>query len=247
MSSDPSIDIHLEFSKSRLTKSEPFVLAGQELSAQAVIDLIRPLLTSERCARLEAVVASRSFSLVPVLENIYDFGNISAVMRSSEAFGFARVHLVTAPGARFKAANRVTKGAEKWLDVEIHRSPSDCVRQLKQSGFQVYATHLEAARPIAEIDFTRPTAVVFGNEKDGVSPEMLELVDGRFIIPMQGFSQSFNISVAAAIALYHGWHQRETRLGRSGDLTSKEQRILLANYYLRCLDNPESIVAQLLD
>ena len=80
-----------------------------------------------------------------------------------------------------------------------------------------------------------------------VEPEMLELVDGRFIIPMQGFSQSFNISVAAAIALYHGWHQRETRLGRSGDLTSNEQQILLANYYLRCLDNPESIVAQLLE
>jgi tRNA (guanosine-2'-O-)-methyltransferase len=124
-------------------------------------------------------------------------------MRSFEAFGFLRMHLIDAPGARFKAANRVTKGAEKWLDVRPHPTPRSAVEELRRDGYQIWATDLDTDRSISDIDWSKPTAIVLGNEKDGVSPEMKSLVDGRFRIPMLGFSQSFNISVAGALIFYH--------------------------------------------
>ncbi len=232
----------IEFKRSQLIRSGPIGLGGQPYTVEQIINQIGPLLTEERRLRLSEVVARRTFNFVPVFENPYDLGNISAVMRSSEAFGFLEVDLVIPEQSRFKAANRVARGADKWLDVKAFRSAGECVKNLKDRGFQVYATHLEAARPIEEIDFSKPTAVVLGNEKDGVSQEMLSAVDGRFIVPMQGFTQSFNISVAAAVIFYHAWRQRSEVLGQCGDLSEEQQKQVLANYYLRCLDNPEAVL-----
>ncbi|MGE0763630.1 MAG: TrmH family RNA methyltransferase [Bdellovibrionales bacterium] len=235
----------LEFSRSRLTRQGPLVVGDLQLSAAEIVARIGPLLTDERRQRLEQVVAKRTYSFVPVFENPYDLGNISAVMRSCEAFGFLEFDLVIPPGSRFKAANRVARGADKWLDVHLYRSPKDCVAHLHQRGFQVYATHLESAVSIEKVDFRKPTAVVLGNEKDGVSKEMLDAVDGRFIIPMQGFTQSFNISVAAALTFYHAWRERERTVG-GGDLSEADRLQVLANYYLRCLDRPEAILSKLM-
>lgn len=231
-----------EFSRSRLFRSDSFRIGGEAYTAKQVIGAIRPQLTEERVRRLEDVVSKRTFNVVPVLENLHDLGNISAVFRSAEAFGFLEVDLVVPPGSRFKTGNRVARGADKWLDLKIFRTPKDCVAALHSRGFKVYATTLETSEPISEFDFSHSAAVVLGNEKDGVSKEMLKAVDGRFRIPMLGFTQSFNISVAAALSFYHIWMDREARLGRSGDLSAAEQEILLANYYLRCLDNPEAVL-----
>jgi tRNA (guanosine-2'-O-)-methyltransferase len=233
------------FSRSRLSRTPTFQVGERTYSASEIVATIGPQLTEERRQRLSEVVRHRTYNVVPVLENLYDLGNMSAVFRSSEAFGFLEVDLVVPPGSRFKSANRVARGADKWLDIQVFKSARSCVENLKTRGFQVYATSLDSSVPIAELDFSRPTAIVLGNEKDGVSPEMLAAVDGRFRIPMQGFSQSFNISVAAAICFYHAWQDRDKRLGYSGDLTREEQEIVLANYYLRCLDNPEAIMSRL--
>ncbi len=231
-----------EFSRSKLFRNSPFKLGAGQFASREVIDRIRPQLTDDRIQRLDEVVAQRTFNVVPVLENLYDLGNISAVFRSAEAFGFLEVDLVVPAGARFKSGNRVARGADKWLDLKIFRTPGECVKDLKSRGFKIYATALENSQPIEKFDFSGPTAVVLGNEKEGVSPEMLKLVDGAMRIPMMGFTQSFNISVAAALSFYHIWRDRETRLGRSGDLSAEQQEILLANYYLRCLDNPDAIL-----
>ena len=234
----------LEFSRSRLVRQGLIKVGKLQLTAAEIIKRIAPLLTDERVTRLKEVVSRRTYNFVPVFENPYDLGNISAVMRSAEAFGFLECDLVIPPGSRFKAANRVARGADKWLDVQVFRSALDCVQDLHQRGFQVYATHLESAVPIEEVDFTKPTAVILGNEKDGVSREMLAAVDGRFIIPMQGFTQSFNISVAAALVFYHAWRARAyaNRSTSAGDLDEQQQQQVLANYYLRCLDNPEVVL-----
>lgn len=206
-----------------------------------IIELLAPHMTAERIARLDQVVAGRSLHVMSILENIYDRGNVSAVMRSSEAFGFVRMHLVEPENARFKAANRVTRGAEKWLDVKVHRTPESSVQELRQQGYQIWATDLDTDRSIDDIDWSRPTAIVLGNEKDGVSAEMKSLVDGRFRIPMLGFSQSFNISVAGALIFYHA-HLQMRALGEKAFLSKEQKRQLLANYYLRCFDNPENLL-----
>lgn len=223
----------------RVTWSDRIQVGRSAFSASDIISVLTNHMTAERHERLLEVVGRRSLKFVPVLENIYDQGNTSAVMRSSEAFGFLQMYLVNKPGARFKAANRVTKGAEKWLDIHAHDSSAATVLELKKRGYKIWATALGTKNTIDSLPWDQPLAVVLGNEKDGVSPEMLDLVDGRFQIPMQGFSQSFNISVAAALIFYRA--HLEMR-GQKAQLSLKEQQQCLANYCLRCFEDPESIL-----
>lgn len=226
---------------------ERFALAGRDLSAEHVLKLLDPFLTDERKERIRVAVRSRTCNVVPVLENIYDRGNISAVLRSSEAMGFQCAHVIEI-GEKFKSANRVTQGADKWLNVHKWKATAPCVMELKRLGYQVLATHLDLkAKPISEFDFRKPTALVFGNEKDGISPEMIELSDQTVMIPMAGFVQSFNISVAAAIALYHAHLERVAKLGYTGDLSEEEQLILRADFSLRSSQNPDRLIEELLD
>lgn len=226
-----------DFKRSRLTWANDLQVGEIRVSCDQVLELLGPMLTDERKTKLESVVANRSLEMVSVLENIYDRGNVSAAMRSSEAFGFLRMCLVDAPGTKFKAANRVTRGADKWLDVRSYGAPVEAVHELKSEGYQIWTTDLNTDITIDTLDWSQKIAIVLGNEKDGVSPEMHGLVDGRFRIPMMGFTQSFNISVAAALVFYRA--HLETR-GRH--LSPLEQKQALANYYLRCFDNPEALL-----
>lgn len=207
-----------------------------------VHEKIGPLLTAERKQKIDRTVSQRDFDIAVVLENIYDRGNASAVMRTAEAMGYTNIHMVEL-GEKFKKANRVTQGADKWAEVTRWKSTKDCVLNLKKQGFKICVTHLEASRPIDEIDFSQPTAFVLGNEKDGISPEMVELSDERIIIPMQGFVQSFNISVAGAIGLYHIYQYRKKHL-KYPRLNEEEQKILQAHYYIRSLDSAVDILKQ---
>lgn len=237
------MDQDLDFKRSRLSWQDPITVGDLEVTAGDVISTLAPLLTDERRARLDEVVGRRSLRLVSVLENIYDRGNVSAVMRSSEAFGFIGMSLIDPPGGRFKAANRITRGADKWLDVRSFHDPATAVRGLQAEGYKVWATDLDTQDSIDTLDWSTPMAIVLGNEKDGISPRMRELVDGRFRIPMQGFSQSFNISVAAALIFYRA-HLEMRGLGEAAYLDPKQRRQVLANYYLRCFDNPEALLKQ---
>ncbi len=233
--------------KSVFPHKEFFEVGEQCLLASQVIELIDPYVSELRKQRIAKVVRARSLSVVTVLENIYDRGNASAVMRSCEAMGFQGVHMIE-PNDKFKKANRVTKGADKWLDVTTWKSSSQCVKFLKSQEYKIYATHLDAkAVPIENIDWSQPSAIVLGNEKDGITAEMQELCDQTIIIPMQGFVQSFNISVAGAIALYHIFRERTAKLGRSGDLNEKEIEILTAHFLLRSSKNPERLLLRLLE
>lgn len=233
-----SPEIELDFKKFKLTLADSIYVGGEPHSIDHILRKLSPMMTEERKQRLQQVVAGRSLHMVSVLENIYDRGNVSAVMRSTESFGFLRMHLVDPPGGKFKAANRVTKGAEKWLDVQHSHSAKETVDLLHRQGYQVWATDLNTQHSIADIDWQKPTAIVLGNEKDGVSEEMLKIVDGRFRVPMVGFSQSFNISVAAALIFYHAFLKLEGQYR----LDEKAQQQVLANYYLRCFESPEKLL-----
>ncbi|MFQ5572439.1 MAG: TrmH family RNA methyltransferase, partial [Rhodothermales bacterium] len=177
---------------------------------------------------------------------------VSAVMRTAEALGFQAFHVITheeqEDGVRYKSSERVTQGAEKWLDVWQWPTPEACVSRLKTQGYRVVATHLDArARPIDEIDFTQKTALVFGNERDGISPELLALADASCIVPMAGFTQSFNISVAAALCLYHARRDRLARRGCHGDLTEAQREALRALFYLKSVRQARAIMARALE
>lgn len=219
-----------------------FEIGGRTFDAQTIIERLGPYITELRRRRIGEVVAERTCTVVPVLDGLYDHGNVNAVLRSVEGLGYLVAHVIES-SARFKVAGRVTQGAEKWLVVRRWSSSSECVSALARDGYRIVATHTEEASPIDTVDFTRPTALVFGNEHAGVSQAVLEVASARVKVPMGGFSESFNISVAAGMCLYHARLERLRRLGRHGDLTAEERRRLTAVYYLRSIKNAERILA----
>jgi tRNA (guanosine-2'-O-)-methyltransferase len=162
-------------------------------------------------------------------------------MRSAEALGYQSVHVIESAD-RFKRSARTAQGADKWLDVVRWPSPAPCVAHLHEAGYQIVVTDLEASRTLGEVDFTQKTAVVFGNEAAGISPEMASLADARCVIPMAGFVESFNISVAAAVVLYHAFRYRVDRLGAHGDLDEQELNLLRARWYMKSVKEPEAII-----
>jgi len=169
---------------------------------------------------------------------------VSAVMRTAEALGYQSVHVVES-AERFKSSTRTTQGSDKWLDVFRWKTPAKCVAHLRRKGYRIVVTHLDAQTQLQDLDFTEPTALVFGNEANGVSDEMLSLADERCIIPMTGFVKSFNISVAAAVALYHAYRQRVATLGQQGDLDDASRDRLRAEFYMRSVKEFEAIIDRL--
>ena len=210
-----------------------------------ILEQIGPLLTEPRKKRIQEVVQHRNFSTAVVLEGIYDRGNISAVMRTAEGLGFAHFHLIETQD-KFKNAKGVSRGSDKWVEIKKWKDSKAAIASIKAQGYQLVVTTLEGGKPIAEVDFTKPTALVLGNEKDGASREMIEAADHRIIIPMSGFVQSFNISVAGALSLYHIYQQRLMKLGRNADLSFEEKNILKAIYYLRTLDSSVDVLERVL-
>lgn len=223
--------------------SEQIDLFGGSLKVnhQDVMTHVFPLLTEERQKKIKNVVNERCFNISVVLESIYDRGNTSAVMRSAEGLGFSNFHVIET-FEKFKEANRVTQGADKWLEVQKWKKSKDCIDYLKKNKIRICVTSLKASRPLQEVDFSSPLALVLGNEKDGVSDEMLEAADERVILPMPGFVQSFNISIAGALCLYHIWYDRKQKLGSNADLTEMQKEILQATYAMRTMDSAESIL-----
>lgn len=213
----------------------------QKVSPHEVMQHIFPLLTPERQEKIKKVAAQRCFSISIVLESIYDRGNISAVQRTAEGLGFADFHVIET-FEKFKEANRVSQGADKWVEIKKWKTTKDFIHHAKSNKIRICVTSLNAAKPIHEIDFSTPLALVLGNEKSGVSEELLEAADERVIIPMPGFVQSFNISVAGALCLYQIYQDRLRRLGQVEDVTPEQIEILKAHYAMRTMDSAEAIL-----
>jgi tRNA (guanosine-2'-O-)-methyltransferase len=187
------------------------------------------LLTNERKTKIQNVVNGRTQKFTIVLEKLYDLGNISAVMRTAENFGILNFHIIESTQTKY--SSRTTQGAHKWLNRRIWQQTPDCLHKLKAEGYQIVATALtEKAVPLNQIDLNRPTAFVLGNEKDGISSEALQLADINCIIPTTGFSQSFNVSTAAALIMGYVALREDKDWC---DLNEAQKKKLTVDYYLR--------------
>jgi tRNA (guanosine-2'-O-)-methyltransferase len=190
-------------------------------------------LVPERKARIDEVVANRTRTLTVVMEAFCDPQNVNAVLRTCEGFGIQELHAVEGPMKPYDRNKKISQNADKWLDVRRWSSTAECLARLRGDGFAIYATHLgDGARPLAELSFAGKVALVFGNESRGVSPEALALADASFAIPMRGFVQSFNVSVAAAISLAKAVERREAERGRHGDLSEADAAALRERFYV---------------
>lgn len=222
---------------------DPFVIEGGRLSPERIVRLLRPHMMERRLERIRTVVARRTRTVVPVVEGLVNTGNVSAVMRSVEALGYQDMHVVRGQHERYKHSQRTAQGAQHWLDVWHWDAPGGCAAHLKEAGYRLVAMHLHADTvPIRDLDFTTPTALVFGNEEAGVTDAMLEEVDAACEVPLPGFTESFNVSVAAAVALYHAQQDRLDRQGSHADLSDEAQDRLVARFCLRSVTNAKQII-----
>jgi tRNA (guanosine-2'-O-)-methyltransferase len=168
-------------------------------------------MTPERKDRIDSVLAKRQTDLTVVLENVYDPHNISAVMRSCDAVGILEIYVLnTRIPPHKKWGRRSSSSAAKWLTIHQFTDTKQCFEVLRRSYSRILTTHLSGdAVSLYQLDLTQPTALVFGNERDGVSEEIRELSDGNFIIPQVGMIRSLNISVACAVSVYEAYRQKE--------------------------------------
>lgn len=170
---------------------------------------MRGFITPERARRIKDVLARRQTSFTLVMDNIWDPHNVSAVLRSCDAFGLARVHLYYTTEKWPELGKKSSASAKKWVERVTHEDAPEMLGGLAAAGMQVIRTGFsENARPLYDFDFTRPTAVILSNEHRGASPELAQAVESELYIPMQGMVQSLNVSVAAAVILYEAFSQR---------------------------------------
>lgn len=217
------------------------------LAPHEIIELLDGYLTDRRRERIHEILENRTYSLAIVVEGMVDTGNVSAVMRTADGFGIQEFHAIDTASA-YKNSKRTSQGTEKWLDRYRWRSPAECVADLHNRGYRVVAADIdEGARPINEIDFSKPTALAFGNEMDGLSPELLKLADDKAMIPISGFVQSFNISVAAAVCLYQARLDRERRLGHHGDLSGDDRERLRAVFTIKSVKHARKLIERALE
>ena len=212
--------------------------ASDRLSFEA----LREMLTPRRRERIDHVVRHRMQSLTVVVEDIRDPHNQAAVLRTAEGLGLLAAHVIDTPDHHgrtdtFEPSRGVTKDADKWMRVHRHRAVDPCLDQLKAAGFAIYAGALDARSvSLYDLDLQRPCAFVFGNEHRGISAGIRDRADQLFAVPMRGFVESFNVSVAAAICLSHAVYARAAA-GRPTDLSDAEREALREEYERLSLGN----------
>jgi tRNA (guanosine-2'-O-)-methyltransferase len=177
-----------------------------------LINYLSEFITSRRKELFINVLERRTRYLTVVLEDIYQSQNASAVLRSCECFGIQDVHIIENRN-EYKLNPDVILGADKWLSIYNYREKEfntrEAVKQLRQSGYRIVATSLsQEATLLEEFDLAKgKTALFFGTELSGLTDTVLDQADEFLQIPIFGFTESFNISVSAAIILHHLTYQ----------------------------------------
>ena len=211
-------------------------MADKELLAY-----LERFISVERKERFQQVLAQRTRYLTIAMEDVFQLHNTSAALRSCEAFGVQELHLIESRFGR-RLDRKIAMGAERWVDLYRHPDSRECLDTLKTRGYRIVATTPSPkACPLDEFSLHRPAALFFGTEKEGLSMEILEAADELLCIPMSGFTESLNVSVAASIVLY-----RLTSVLRKSDvpweLSEKEKLELQLKWTKRSIKSIQSIL-----
>ncbi len=179
-----------------------------ETTKKQLTNYLAQYITENKLQRIDVVLQNRTRYITLVLEDLYQSHNASAVIRSCECFGVQDLYAIENKNP-FRMHKTITSGSGKWVDVHRFAASGsenidNCLRHLRKKKYQIVATTLqENAVTPEEIDLQRPVALVFGNEELGISDEIKAVADSFVKIPMHGFTQSFNVSVSAALLLSH--------------------------------------------
>ena len=166
-------------------------------------------MTPERHQRIKDMLDQRQPDLTVCMEGVHKTHNLAAVVRTADAIGVSDVHAIW-KNERMRVSGGSAAGSQNWIDVHNYTNPDDAIAELKKQNMQILVTNLsDSAVDFREIDYTKPTAIILGQEKFGASEVALELADQDIVIPMVGMVQSLNVSVACSVVLYEAQRQRQ--------------------------------------
>ena len=210
-----------------------------------LLDHLESLITENRKLTFDKVLSNRTRHFTVVLEDIYQKHNTSAVVRSCDIFGIQDIHIIENKYNSY-VSNQVAKGAQKWIDFYEYNSEEfntqTCIDNLRTEGYQIIATtpHTDSCL-LQNFDISKKSAFVFGVEKAGISDYMMKEADGYLKIPMVGFTESLNVSVAAAIIL----NDLSTRLRHSNinwKLSEAEKNEKRLDWCKKTINNVDQII-----
>ncbi|NRT12867.1 RNA methyltransferase [Flavobacterium sp. 14A] len=165
------------------------------------LEFLENILTDNRKEKFLKVLQNRTNHFTIAVEDIFQMHNTSAVMRSCEVFGIQELNVIEERYGK-SIDKEIAMGAQKWVDINTFDSVTSCLDAVKAKGYQIIATTPHENDCLMEdFDITKPSALFFGTERDGLSEEILQRADGFLKIPMVGFTESLNISVSAAIII----------------------------------------------
>ncbi|HMN32758.1 MAG: RNA methyltransferase [Chitinophagaceae bacterium] len=190
-------------------------------------------MTPERRSKIEQLINHKQNDLTVVLENVMDPHNISAVMRTCEAVGIMEIYVIkTKMPTKRRWNDSTSASANRWMYVHHFEDIVSCFEVIKNKYKNIWCTHLsKAAKGLYSLDLTQSTALVFGNESEGVSEEALSFCNGNFIIPQVGIIQSLNISVACAISLYEAYRQKFAAGHYENYKLNEQERMMLLKHW----------------
>lgn len=212
---------------------------------QQIFEYLQQFLTDERLQKINHFAPESSDFVLPVIEDVYQFRNAAAIVRSVEACGFHKIVAMESQH-KFNPNLRVTKGAETWVEVERLPHSLDSIEMIKNRGYKIVAVSPENnATLLPDFQITEPVALVFGTEAEGVTDEIIDFADETLAIPMYGFTRSFNVSVAAAICVY----ELKQKLMRSNlDYKLSEEKLwkMKVRWAVNSIKSGEQILAKYL-
>ena len=168
------------------------------------------LVSKERLEKMKSILNSRQNTLRVFMDHVFSNHNLSAIVRTCDAVNVGRLYY--RHQRKVKLNNEITMGAHKWIFHEYVEDIEKFYQNIKAEGYQVVVTLLDKDTvDFREVDYTKPTLIVLGNEVDGASQTSIKYADKKVIIPMYGMSQSLNVSVANAVILYEAQRQRSLK------------------------------------
>lgn len=203
-------------------------------------EVLSPLLTENRRERLLNAVEKRTDHIRLIMQDVHNPHNVSACMRSAEAFGIQNVDVVTL-SEPFKASTSA-KGVQHWITLQKWADAKSCADHLKKAGYLIAAgMPSQDSVSLHDLPLDKPVAILFGNEHAGVSPEWKDHIDTYFTIPMVGLVESMNISVCAAITMHHLTYRLETMAHPARFIDIKRKNDLLGHWVRRSLSAADKI------
>jgi tRNA (guanosine-2'-O-)-methyltransferase len=207
---------------------------------EAVIRIFEPMVTPARIARLHEVIGRRLDGVSVVFDRPYDPHNGAAVVRSCEAFGVQKLHIIERAETPFSMARSVARSAEKWIDVTCHAAAPSVIAWSRATGTPLVATHPEGELAPADLARMPRLGLVLGNEREGIHPALALACAARVRVPMRGFVESLNVSVTAAILLHAATQDR------AGDLDAATRRRLYARGLYLSVPKAEAVLVAML-